>query len=76
MKNNQEIEDFESLLASQGNSDIKYNVDTDMESLVKYDYLVEVYGKDLVDSVVHKKNELFDPEYYRTVLLELKNIGM
>jgi hypothetical protein len=76
MKNSQEIEDFESLLASQENTNIKYNVDTDMESLVKYDYLIEVYGKDLVDSVVYKKNDLFDPGYYKTVLLELENRGM
>jgi len=76
MKNSQEIEDFESLLTSQENTNIKYNVDTAMESLVKYDYLVEVYGKDLVDSIVLVKNDLFDPEYYMTVLEKLENKEM
>jgi hypothetical protein len=73
MKSSQEIEDFEKLLSSQEkNSEIKYSVDTDIESEVKYGYLVEVYGKDLVDSVVDKRSNLFDSSYYSSILSKLE----
>jgi hypothetical protein len=72
MKNTQEIKDFEELLSSEGNSDIKYVIDTNMESSVKYDYLVETYGKEIVDSVVDKKENLFDCDYYSSVIAILE----
>jgi hypothetical protein len=72
MKNTQEIKDFEELLSSGGNSDIKYVIDTNMESSVKYDYLVETYGKEIVDSVVDKKENLFDCDYYSSVIAILE----
>ncbi len=73
MKNNQEIDDFEKLLSSQEeNSEIRYSIDTDIESEVKYDYLVEVYGRDLVDSVVDKRSNLFDSSYYSSILSKLE----
>lgn len=75
MKNNQEIEDFEKLLSSKKqNSEIKYKVDINIESEVKYDYLVEVYGKNLVDSKVGEKNNLFDPAYYSLIISKLEEI--
>lgn len=73
MKNSQEISDFEKLIASNGNeAEIKYTVDVKIESEVRYDYLVEVYGNDLIDSVVKQKDNLFDQDYYSAILAELE----
>jgi hypothetical protein len=75
MENSKEIKDFEELLKSKNDSDIKYTIDTSIESSVKYDYLVEVYGKDNVNSVVENRENLFDTEYYSLVLSELEKIA-
>lgn len=73
MKNSKEIEDFEKMLSSQQEeSEIRYKVDTNIESEVRYDYLVEVYGSDLVDSIVDEKNNLFDSAYYSSILSKLE----
>ena len=75
MENSKEIKDFEELLKSKNDSDIKYTIDTSIESSVKYDYLVEAYGKDNVNSVVENRENLFDTEYYSLVLSELEKIA-
>lgn len=67
------IQKFEdSLFNDVNNPNIKYVIDTNIESSVKYDYLVETYGKEIVDSVVDKKENLFDGDYYSSVIAILE----
>ena len=47
------FDDFEkSLNDPKINTDIKYTLDRGIEASVKYEYLCEQYGKEIVDSLV------------------------
>jgi hypothetical protein len=62
---NGEFSEFEDkLFEIEINPDIKYSVDKDMESKIKYDYLVDLYGKERVDEVVNDYKNLFDHEEF------------
>ena len=64
MKNTKEIQDFENSINGSDNTEIKYTIDTSIEASVKYDYLVEVYGKEAVDSVVPDFLALYDHDLF------------
>lgn len=65
---NREFSEFENkLFEVEINPDIKYSIDKDMESKIKYDYLVDLYGKERVDEVVKDYKDLFDHEEFGRV---------
>lgn len=74
MENSKEIEDFEKSLNGPENTQIKYNIDKDIEASVRYDYLVENYGKETVDSLVDDFLELFDTKYFYSIKSKLEEI--
>lgn len=74
MKNSKEIEDFEKSLNGPENTQIKYNIDRGIEASVRYDYLVENYGKETVDSLVDDFLELFDTKYFYSIKSKLDEI--
>ena len=70
------IDEFEnSLLSGIKNPDIKYSLDKAIESSVKYDYLVENFGKANVDSLVTDVLYLSDFEFFTEVKLKLEKNG-
>lgn len=74
MENSKEIEDFEKSLNGPENTQIKYNIDRDIEASVRYDYLVENYGKETVDSLVDDFLGLFDTKYFYSIKSKLEEI--
>ena len=50
---NEEVHKFEKMILDNKNTqDIKYNIDRDIESSVKYEYLCESFGKEKTDSAI------------------------
>lgn len=65
---NKKFSEFESkLFEVEVTPNIKYSIDKDMESKIKYDFLVEKYGKDKVDGIVSDYSSLFDPQEFERV---------
>ena len=65
---NKKFSEFESkLFEVEVTPNIKYSIDKDMESKIKYDFLVEKYGKDKVDEIVSDYSSLFDPQEFERV---------
>jgi hypothetical protein len=65
---NKKFSEFESkLFEVEVTPDIKYSIDTDMESKVKYDFLVEKYGKEKVDDIVSDYTTLFNQEEFERI---------
>jgi hypothetical protein len=63
--NRKEFNEFEDrLFEIKVNPDIKYSIDKEMEAKVKYDYLIDIYGKPRVDEVVSDYTSLFDPQEF------------
>ena len=73
MKNSKEIEDFEKSINGPENSEIKYTIDRSIEASVRYDYLVENYGKEKVDSIVPDFLELYDSEIFFGIKKKLES---
>lgn len=70
------IGEFEdSLLNVIKNPDIKYSLDGAIDSSVKYDYLVENFGKSNVDALVTDILYLSDFQFFTDIKLKLENNG-
>jgi hypothetical protein len=76
MNNSKEIQDFEDKIFDKDkNSDIKYNIDYSIEASVKYDFLVETYGKEKVDSIVGDFLKLHDFSHFTEVHKKLQDLA-
>lgn len=68
---NDRVEDFEKIILGDTIPKIKYSVDRDIESSVKYDFLCENFGKTEVDDALKKSGialiDLSDLEKYKEV---------
>lgn len=73
MKNSKEIEDFEKSINGPENSEIKYTIDRSIEASVRYEYLIENYGKEKVDSVVPDFLKLYDSEIFSEIKKKLES---
>lgn len=73
MKNSKEIQDFENSINGQENTEIKYTIDRSIEASVRYDYLVENYTKERVDSIVPDFLELYDSEFFAEIKEKLES---
>jgi hypothetical protein len=75
---NDRVEDFEKIILGDKVPKIKYSVDNDIESSVRYDFLCENFGKDAVDSALANLGinflELSDLEKYKSIT-EILNVG-
>ena len=66
------IGEFEdSLLDGIKNPNIKYSLDKAIDSSVKYNYLVENFGKDVVDALVSDVLYLADFQFFSDVKSKL-----
>jgi len=68
MKNSKELQEFEDLINDSANNEVKYSIDRSIEASVKYSYLTEKYGKEVVDNLVPDTLALSDYD----VFLEIK----
>ena len=69
------FDDFEkSLNDPKINTDIKYTLDRGIEASVKYEYLCEQYGKEIVDSLVDDFIILSDYENFLVIKEKLEKI--
>jgi|LauGreDrversion4_2_1035121.scaffolds.fasta_scaffold230873_3 hypothetical protein len=68
---NDRVEDFEKIILGDKVPKIKYTIDSDIESSVKYDFLCENFGKAEVDSELENSGmtflDLADLEKYKTI---------
>jgi len=72
-KNSKELDEFEQRISNQEvNSQIKYKVDRALEASIKYEYLVETFGEDEVNSLVKDSIDLFDVDFYNGVKQKLE----
>lgn len=70
------IDEFEdSLLNGINNPNIKYSLDKAIDSSVKYNYLVENFGKDKVDSLVTDVLYLADFQFFTEIKSKLEKDG-
>lgn len=75
-KNSKELDEFEQKISNQEiNSQIKYRVDRALEASIKYEYLVETFGEEEVDSLVKDKIDLFDVDFYNEIKQKLETRG-
>ena len=70
MKEN--IQNFENMILNKENTEeIKYTVDSNMEALVKYEYLCDSFGKEKTDLGIKKSGlemtDLYDINNFNTV---------
>ena len=73
-KNSKEIDEFEQQINNQDvNSQIKYRVDRALEASIKYDYLVETFGEEKVNSIVKDSIDLFNVDFYNEVKEKLES---
>ena len=76
MSNSKELQEFEDQIFDKNkNSDVKYNVDNFIEASVKYDFLVETYGKEKVDPIVGDFSKLHDFSYFTEVHKKLQDLA-
>ncbi len=68
---NDRVEDFEKIILGDKVPKIKYTVDNDIESSVRYDFLCENFGKAEVNSALANLDmtflELSDLEKYKSI---------
>jgi hypothetical protein len=70
------IQEFEDSLSSDvNNPDIKYSLDRVIEGEVKYNYLIENFGKERVDSLVSDFLFLSDFEFFSKIKEKLQGDG-
>lgn len=73
-KNSKELDEFEKQINNQDvNSQIKYRVDRALEASIKYEYLVEKFGEERVNSIVKDQIDLFDVDFYNGVKKKLES---
>ncbi len=73
-KNSKELDEFEQKISNQEiNSQIKYRVDRALEASIKYEYLVETFGEEEVDSLVKDKIDLFNVDFYNEIKQKLES---
>ena len=77
MKEN--IQNFENMILNKENTEeIKYTVDSNMEALVKYEYLCDSFGKEKTDLAIEKSflkmTDLYDLNNFNTVV-EILNVS-
>jgi hypothetical protein len=70
MKEN--IQNFENIILDKENTkNIKYTVDSNMEALVKYEYLCDSFGKKKTNSAIKESGlemvDLYDPGNFNIV---------
>ena len=70
--NNESLIEFEkNILNSKKTGDVKYSIDRDIEASVKYDFLAERHGKDLVDLALKENGstliDLSDTETFNKI---------
>lgn len=76
MQNSSELQNFENeLFDKTKNPTIKYNIDHSIEASVKYEFLIETYGKDKVNTVVPDFQKLYDQSYFIEVQNKLQNLS-
>lgn len=66
------IQNFENMILNKENTEeIKYTIDSNMEALVKYEYLCESFGKEKTDSAIKESGfemtDLHDLDNFNTV---------
>jgi hypothetical protein len=76
MSNSKELEEFENqIFDKEKNPNVKYNIDHSIEASVKYDFLVESYGKESVDSIVPDFLKLHDFSYFQEIQKKLEDLA-
>lgn len=74
MKNAKEIEDFENqIFDKEKNPGIKYTIDHSIEASVKYEFLIESYGKEKVDALVSDFHDLRNYDYFLEISSKLES---
>lgn len=74
MSNSKELQEFEDqIFDKEKNPNVKYNVDQTIEASVKYDFLIENYGKEKVDALVPDFHQLYDFPYFQEIHNKLEN---
>jgi len=66
------IQNFENIILNKENTkEIKYTIDSNMEALVKYEYLCDSFGKEKTDLGIKKSGlemtDLYDINNFNTV---------
>jgi hypothetical protein len=66
------IQNFENMILNKENTEeIKYTIDSNMEALVKYEYLCESFGKEKTDLAIEESGlemtDLHDLDNFNTV---------
>ena len=67
------IQNFENMILNKENTEeIKYSIDRNMESLVKYEYLCDSFGKEKTDLGIKESGlemtDLYDLNNFNTVV--------
>ena len=73
------IQNFENIILNRENTkEIKYTIDSNMEALVKYEYLCDSFGKEKTDLAIEKSflkmTDLYDLNNFNTVV-EILNVS-
>lgn len=73
------IQNFENIILNKENTkEIKYTIDSNMESLVKYEYLCDSFGKEKTDLAIEKSflemTDLHDLNNFNKVV-EILNVS-
>ena len=73
------IQNFENMILNKENTkEIKYTIDSNMEALVKYEYLCDSFGKEKTDLAIEKSflkmTDLYDLNNFNTVV-EILNVS-
>lgn len=73
------IQNFENIILNKENTkEIKYTIDSNMEALVKYEYLCDSFGKEKTDLAIEKSflkmTDLYDLNNFNTVV-EILNVS-
>ncbi len=73
------IQNFENIILNKENTkEIKYTIDSNMEALVKYEYLCDSFGKEKTDLAIEKSflemTDLYDLNNFNSVV-EILNVS-
>jgi len=73
------IQNFENIILNKENTkEIKYTIDSNMEALVRYEYLCESFSKEKTDLAIEKSflkmTDLYDLNNFNTVV-EILNVS-
>jgi hypothetical protein len=74
---NENVNNFEKLILDNKNTpEIKYSIDRNIESSVKYEYLCESFGKEKADSAIKESGfdllDLYDIDNFN-IIVEILN---